>query len=342
MFLQPISGLLAALLLMLSTGCGGSVGSGTVPAGPAAGGLAEVVAGTGQPSQATVDTVRRLVEEQEVPLRALFAQRPKHPFFVHVHADRDQMPDSLAANLHPDSPGFALLGAHQIHLVWGEMRRTGASLRGVVVHELVHELLEQFVEPHGRLIPRWFHEGLAQNIAGDTYLGVREDELVWRVTTGHLLPFGGLRKSFPDRTEELRSAYAQSYSYVAWLTREYGLESLLAVAAATDDLTSFERALVGRTGRSTLDLERSWQDHLLGGSGAPWRVLFDQCFSLLLIFALPILALAMIRRLAADKRAAARMARSEAELPIVLPTDAGPDAEAHGLPDDDGDLAPPR
>jgi hypothetical protein len=188
------------------------------------------------------------------------------------------------------------------------MRRTSPSLRGVVVHELVHELLDQYVHPRGGLVPRWFHEGLAQSIAGDTYLGAREDDLVWRAASRRLLAFGSLRSGFPQDEDGLRTAYAQSFSYVAWLQRQFGLEALVAVAAATDDLTSFERALVGRTGRSTLELEDAWRDHLQHGSGAPWRVLFDQCFALLLIAALPVLALAMIRRLAADRRAAARLA----------------------------------
>jgi hypothetical protein len=184
-------------------------------------------------------------------------------------------------------------------------------MRGVLVHELVHELLDQFVAPHGSVIPRWFHEGLAQAIAGDIYLGAREEDLVLRAAAGRLLPFGDLRSGFPEEPTELRTAYAQSYSYVAWLQQQYGLDELLTIAKAADDLTSFERALVGRTGLTTFELETGWKDHLQHGSGAVWRVVLNQCFSLALVGALPLLVLALIRRLAADQRAAARMARSE-------------------------------
>lgn len=310
----PLSGLLVLLL----AACGGG-GSPNWSALVSDGDMAQVVAGTGEPSLAAVESVRHEVDAELPALLELFHRVPEHRFFVHVHAARSSLPDSLLAQLQPDSPGFALLGRHQIHLVWGELRRTGSSLRGVVVHELTHELLDQFVAPHGRLIPRWFHEGLAQSLAGDIYLGAREEDLVWRLATNRLLSFGDLRADFPEEPTELRIAYAQSYSYVAWLQREFGLETLLTIARSADNLTSFERSLVGRTRRTTLELEDAWRDHLQHASGAIWRVVLGQCFSLAMVGALPLLVLALIRRLAADQRAAARLARSE---DVIEPTPA--------------------
>ena len=318
MFLPRIfPALLVALAFLLPLGCDPAAPTtGQAPGLPPAAGAfgpgePKVAAGSGAIEPEVVDTVRTMVRSELVWLKEVFQGMPSRTFFVHVHADRDSMPESLAAFLHPDSPGFALLGQHQIHIVWGEIRRTGASARGVVVHELVHELLDQFVAPHGRLMPRWFHEGLAQTIAGDTYLGAREEDLVGRLAIDRLAAFGSLRKEFPTEESALRLAYGQSYSFVAWLVHEYGMETLLAVARATDDVTSFERALVGRIGRTFPQLEDAWHDHLVYGSGAPWRVLFDQCFSLLLIAALPVLVLALMRRLKSEEAASARLAEKE-------------------------------
>lgn len=331
-FLHRISILVAGALLsalILVVGC-----SDPTPPAAAVGprvALARVTAGTGSPADDAVARIRSVVEEEEGRLVAFFGGRPAVPYVVFVHATREQMPEALVANLHPDCPGFVPLGTHTVHLVWGEMRRTGASLRGVVIHELVHELLDQFVAPHGRLLPRWFHEGLAQFVAGDTYLGAREDELVWRASIDRLLPFDGLRSAFPSREEDLRIAYAQSYSYVAWLVREYGMESMLVAASAADDLTSFEGALVGRTRRSTLELQTAWKDHLVHGSGAPWRVLFDNCFTFLLVAALPVLALALTRRLAVDRRAAQRLDAAEAQ---PAQPDVAPELPTEDRPED--------
>jgi len=290
----------------------------------------QVMVGSGDVGPQVVAEVRASVDDQLRALRPVFPDLAVGPFTVFVHATTAGMPASLQPFLHPGSPGFALLGRHQVHVVWGEMRRTGANLHGVVAHELVHELLDQFVAPHGSEIPRWFHEGLAQVLAGDTYLGGREEDLVWRVGAHRLLSFADLRDGFPSDEEELRVAYAQSYSYVAWLMRRQGVDELLAVAAATDDKTTFEQALVGRTGRSTLELVDAWRYHLQHESGAPWRVLLDQCFNLLLLASLPFLGVAVMRRFAREKRAAARLERAEAEaaaaaIPEAPPVDDAPD-----------------
>jgi hypothetical protein len=272
---------------------------------------ASVVVGSGVVDAGVVQRFEAEVARGLATLAPVFGEPPAHAFFVFLHQDRDGLPAALAPHLHPDSPAFALLGQRQIHILVGEVRRLGTDVRGVVVHELVHELLDQYVAPHGRLIPRWFHEGLAQHLAGDTYLGAREDDLVWRLASRRLLPFGGLRESFPLATDELRVAYAQSYSYVSWLAANFGVDQLLRVARAADRRTSFEAALAGRLDRSTLQLEEGWEHHLLHGSGAPWRVLFDSCFSLSLLAVLPLLVLALMRRLQSEQRAGRRLRQLE-------------------------------
>jgi hypothetical protein len=270
--------------------------------------VAEVVAGTGDISPDVVERIRTLVATELVPLQAAFDGEQVERFSVHVHGSRDSMPAHLVAGLHQDSPGFAILGRHQIHLIWGEMIRLAAKPAAVVRHELVHELLDQYVQPHGALIPRWFHEGLAQLLAGDTYLGAREEDLVWRVAGGSLPSFHSMEDRFPLAPSDVRLAYAQSFSYVAWLSREYGMSLLLRCARYTDRVTSFGRALVGQTGRNSLQLEAAWKDYVVHGSGAPWRVVFGSWFSFLMVMILPILVLALIRRLNAEERAARQIA----------------------------------
>lgn len=270
--------------------------------------VAEVVAGTGDVSADVVARIRRTVATELVQLQEVFAGSEIQKFFVHVHASRETMPAQLVAGVHEDAPGFAVLGHHQIHLIWEQIVQSGTKLRGVVRHELVHELLDQYVAPQGKRMPRWFHEGLAQLLAGDTYLDAREDDLVWRVGAGSLPRFDTLESQFPATTTKLRTAYAQSYSYVAWLSRQYGMPLLLRVARYTDDLTSFGAALVGQTGRDAFQLEQGWKDYVLYGSGAPWRVMFDSWFSLLMIFVLPVLVLALMRRLNSEERAARQLA----------------------------------
>ncbi len=272
-----------------------------------------VQAGAGTVAEDDLAQVRAAVAAELPTLLPTFPGTPKSPFVVFVHGSRADLPPQLAAHLHPESPAFAVLGARQIHIVCDEARRLGSPLRGVVRHELAHELLDQRVGAHGRRVPRWFHEGLAQLLAGDTYLGAREDDLAFAALAGRLRSFVELAGDFPRELGALREAYAQSFSYVSWLARAYGVPALVEVAASVDDVTAFEPALAHRTGRPTSWLEERWRDYVLHGSGAPWRLAFENCFSVLLLLFLPILVLALRRHLAREAATGKRLAQREAE-----------------------------
>jgi hypothetical protein len=309
----PVRIAVFAAACLFAAACGGH---GTPPAPPPAPAtLAHVVAGGGEVAAADLARVQATVTAELPLLAPVFPGAPKHPFFVHVHADRAALPAALAPHLHPDAPAFALLGAHQIHLVLDEVGRLGLPLRSVVRHELTHELLDQHVAPHGRRIPRWFHEGLAQVLAGETYLRAREDELTFALLAQRLRNFAELDRDFPAETTARREAYAQSFSYVAWLAARHGLDELVAVAAAADDITPFPSALAGRLRRPTYWLEEHWRAYVLHGSGAPWRIVFDQWFSLLLVALLPVLVLGLRRHLAREAATRRRLAAIEASPP---------------------------
>jgi hypothetical protein len=273
----------------------------------AAGAAGRVVSGSGTPRAAALAEVEALVAAQTDEVRGHFAGLQLRPFVVAVHENRADMPEHLQRFLHPGCAAFTLLGQRQIHLVWGEMARSGTSLRAIVTHELVHELLDQWSAPRAAVMPRWFHEGLAQVLSGETYLGAREQDLLWRVGTDRLLPFADLREGFPLDPELLQVAYAQSHSYVSWLVGRLGLAGLLAVAANVDRQTTFERALSGSTGWTSLQLVDGWLDHLRHGSGAWSRIALEQSFHVLLLAAVPLLWLALRRRNAREQRAAGRL-----------------------------------
>lgn len=330
-------------------------GSVPAPASPVAaatsgGAVRQVLVGSGEVDPAVLQLVERTVDECLPEVRKALNLKDLQRFFVFVHGRRATLPEALVPLLHEDSPAFALLGRRQIHLVWGELLRLGSQVRGVVTHELVHELLDQRCGGHGLAIPRWFHEGLAQHLAGDTYLGGREEDLVWRAAVGRLLPFGELVRGFPDDREAVRIAYAQSYSYVSWLVRGHGLATLVRAAGNVDGTTSFDHALVGATGRTTLQLQDDWRDYLLRRSGAPWRVLLAEWWGLLGIALLPVLVLALRRRLAAGARAAARLetmqpqaealaASIASQAEVAALGDAESDAERHAGDVRDADAA---
>jgi hypothetical protein len=293
-----------------------------------------VTTGGGTVAPAAVAEVRTAVAGALAELRADFPGLPRQPFTVSVHADEGALPPAVAEHHHPGSPGLALLEPQQIHVLWREMRREPGGVRAVVKHEVVHILLHQLGGPFAGQIPRWFHEGLAQTLAGDSYLGAREQDIIWRASTDRLLHFSELVDGFPERPADLQLAYAQSHSYVAFLVHRHGLRRLLDAVRMLDRDTTFLRALVRVTDETTMALQDAWIDYLLHGSGATWRVLLDMCFPLSMVLALPILAMAMIRRQRADRSVQQRWQQRE-----QLEADDGPlpEPDLPGADEDDPD-----
>jgi hypothetical protein len=287
-----------------------------------------VSAGSGDVPERRVAAVRAEVAPALQQLAAVFRGLPQQSFRLIVHGSASDLPPYLAAGHHAGSPGFAIPARHEIHLLLAEIDRTGRGLRPVLVHELTHELLHQACAPWGDRLPRWFHEGIAQVLAKNTYLGASEEVIVWRATAGTLLPFAEIADTFPTGTRELQIAYAQSHSYVSWLERRFGVAALLKAARTVDRDRSFDLALVHMSDQPTAALLEGWRDHLLHGSGAGWRVLLQQFFGLSMVLALPLLALALIRRLRADRLARERLQRSETEGELSFEPRAEPPVDA--------------
>ncbi len=258
-----------------------------------------------------IDMVRAEIGPATRDLATVFGLREVLPFAVIVHIGGDELPRTLKALHHEGSPGFTLLARREIHLLLRETAQNNRGLRTVLLHEVAHELLDQTCGRNGGRIPRWFHEGIAQLLAGDTYLGASEEMIVWRAATGQLTPFYELESRFPVGKLALSIAYAQSYSLVTWLSRSFGTEALLEMARAVDEDTTLEQAMVHQTGSSTEAIHERWRHHLVHGSGAAWRSVLSDFFPLFMVLILPVLAIAMIRRMSADQAARRRLLQQE-------------------------------
>lgn len=255
-------------------------------------------------SKAAVAEIKARVERGVRRLKEHFPDAPKAPIRVVVHKRPATMPPQIRRRLHPGSPGLALLGKNEIHILLGAMQFSPPNDLGTVVdHELVHVLLDQEVGKAGPFVPVWLHEGLAQHLTETTFLGLKEDAIVFRVRSRTHHRLKELRDSFPrDDEQALRVAYAQSLSFVSFLVREVGLRKLLETARLCTSERPFPAAFVEVTGESLLTFEDRWADYLVHGSGAIPRFLRDNCFLYLIILAVPLLAIAVGRRLRRDRR----------------------------------------
>lgn len=262
-----------------------------------------------------IDNVTGYMDAGIKRLKGRFPGTPNRPMRVVVYSDPESMPAHIRRLLAYRSPGLALLLRDEIHIVLDHLKyNPPGDLRTVVEHELVHVLLDQHVGKRaGPFVPRWFHEGLAQVLSEGLYLGIREEDIVWRVQQRTYLAFSDLSDGFPLNRDDLRLAYGQSFSFVSFLLGKVGLDTLLETARSCDSSQSFGQAFLKHTGKALGSYEQGWTDHVVHGSGAPYRYILGNCFMLLLAAALPLLAFAVMRRLRRDHVYRQKLAQEDVE-----------------------------
>lgn len=136
-------------------------------------------------------------------------------------------------------------------------------IRSVLLHEMVH-LHVHASTMHGDLSPpRWLDEGLAMWISGTWDLGfdwrANESSLLTDASAaGTLLSFEKLDSTFPEGPF-FALAYAQSYSFVAWLVEHYGEDRLRSLLRGIDRNLDFNAAFAAAIGVPFADAERDWR-----------------------------------------------------------------------------------
>ena len=125
--------------------------------------------------------------------------------------------------------------------------------------------------------------------------------------------FSDLRTGFPKDNYSLRLAYAQSFSYLAFLKRKFGLETLLHAARAADQDQWFRGGFLAITKAPLIHQEVLWLDYLENNSGALWRRIQSNCFYYLMIPGSILLALATRRALLRDRRSRIRLEQAEVD-----------------------------
>lgn len=284
----------------------------TAAVAPAQGGMVEVIAADGA-SPGLVTTVRSLAERAVARFTPTFPGLEPSPFRVFVHRDASSVPDRLKKLVHDGAAGLAWLPECEVHLLLDRLTANPpGDLETVVRHEAVHILLHQYAGPAGPFVPRWLHEGLAQILAGGTYLGVTDEDIYFPARTGTLIAFSKLEDRFPRGALPLRTAYAQSFSFVTFLRDRVGLPNLLRAAQRCAADLTFERAFTAESGVPLGDLEHEWREDLKNG-GARWRILMSSCFALTMTAALPLLVMAARRRWNRDHASRRLLERSDAD-----------------------------
>lgn len=272
----------------------------------------QVLPGSADIEDSTLRLVENLQSEGRQRLARFFPDTALQNVRIYVHLDLDSVPDEIQRHFHRGTAGLALLERKQIYLLLEEARLSPpGDLRSVVDHELVHLLLHAHSAAAGPYVPRWFHEGLAQELSGATYFGVSEEEIILPARMRKLLRFRDLRSTFPSDEYSLRLAYAQSFSYVSYLTRQHGIGMLLRAARGSDAENWFRAGFLAEAGTPLILEEEAWLDYLENESGAFWRRLQGDCFFYLMIPGSILLFWAAKRAVDRDRRTKMRLEREE-------------------------------
>jgi hypothetical protein len=124
----------------------------------------------------------------------------------------------------------------------------------VVIHELAHVVLGE----GGPNVPRWYHEGVAQWLAGERLEMEWLDLLCALAAEDGLIPFAGLDRFLSESQRQTSVLYAQSHHFVLTVNERFGegvhAEILDRLAAGEP----FAAAFRGATGSDLGVIEREW------------------------------------------------------------------------------------
>ncbi len=140
-----------------------------------------------------------------------------------------------------------------------------------IKHELAHLLLAELAHP--QRVPRWFNEGAAILLAGETQH--LEPALISRaMATNSLLTFDEIEAmlSFPNELASL--AYSESYHAVNFLVRRYRFTAITKFAQALAQHPDARAAFQNALGEDLWDFEAEYFDYVR--KNFRWYFLLDE------------------------------------------------------------------
>jgi hypothetical protein len=131
------------------------------------------------------------------------------------------------------------------------------DLETVFHHELAHVALEDAVA--GRHVPRWFNEGLAIHESDEHPL--LRTKALWDATLSRtILPLAELDRSFPERSDQVNVAYAESADVVRFLLRGGDRVRFAGLIERVRRGESFDRGITDAYGTDVRRLEYQWRE----------------------------------------------------------------------------------
>lgn len=172
----------------------------------------------------------------------------------------------LARAAAPEWAGGITVGGWRVVVrtdgVQGAPLRLAATLR----HEAVHLVWARAAGAGARRLPRWFEEGLAEEVGGEPSVLQGEGQLELALARGDELSFAALDTAWPADALQASLAYQQARRWVGLFIAREGWASVRSLLAAVrDDRESanpdeaLDRALRAVTGNGLSDWHADWR-----------------------------------------------------------------------------------
>jgi hypothetical protein len=162
-------------------------------------------------------------------------------------------------------PGWAVALAYPAHqiILLDALSLHAPDGQQTLRHELAHVALGQLAKDW----PRWFQEGVAQNVTGERYSITHYSALFRAVTQARVFHFEDLEDAWPDVPADVEIAYAQSAAFVAHLSAKFGPQAMGLLVDGVRDGEPFEQAFGKAFHTSLLVEETDWREGLAARYG---------------------------------------------------------------------------
>ncbi|MCP3104999.1 hypothetical protein LZ198_39650 [Myxococcus sp. K15C18031901] len=227
-------------------------------------------------------------------------------------------------------PGWAVALAYPTHqiILLDALSLHAPDGQQTLRHELAHVALGQLAKGW----PRWFQEGVAQNVTGERFSITHYSALFRAVTQERVFHFEDLSSSWPDVPADVEIAYAQSAAFVAHLSARYGPVAMGQLVDGVRAGEPFETAF-GKAFHTSLSVEEAgWRDGLAARYG--WLPLTTSS-AMLWLTASVLCVIAFVRRRSQKAHRLAEMtaqeAADEAALRLMLASQAADASTPPGL-----------
>lgn len=132
------------------------------------------------------------------------------------------------------------------------------ELERQIPHELTHLVEYQLTKANYSSVPAWLLEGLATN--AETYVNSDHARALQTANqNGSLIPLDQLCASFPSDSAQITLAYAESSSFVTYITNRFGTDKISTLLSNSGNGLGCEQLVNQSLGQSLSNLDSQWQ-----------------------------------------------------------------------------------